>query len=71
VLEGRLEAIADDLPDEERETARHVMQRVLELLTATGTTLFEPLPGWALVETSAEKGPPNRRIVLHGPAKRR
>jgi hypothetical protein len=70
VLNGRLEAIVSDLPEDERETARHVMQRVLELLTATGTTLFEPLPGWALVEIGAEPSPPNRRIVLHGPPKR-
>jgi hypothetical protein len=40
-------------------------------LTATGATLFKPLPGWALVELGAEPGPPNRRIVLHGPPKRR
>jgi hypothetical protein len=71
VLDRRLEAIINDLPADERETARNVMQRVLELLTATGTTLFEPLPGWALVEMGAEPGPPNRRIVLHGAPKRR
>jgi hypothetical protein len=70
VLEGRLEAIVDDLPDDERDISRHVMQRVLELLTKTGTTLFEPLPGWALVELGAEPGPPNRRIVVRGPSKR-
>jgi hypothetical protein len=70
VLEGRLEAIVNDLPEDQRETARQVMQRVLELLTSTGTTLFDPLPGWALVEIGPEPEPPNRRIVL-GPAKRR
>jgi hypothetical protein len=70
VLDRRLEAIVRDLPEDERETARHVMQRVLELLTITGTTLFEPLPGWTLVEIGPESGQPNRRIVLHGPAKR-
>ncbi len=70
VLEGRLETIIDDLPEDERDIARHVMQRVLELLTKTGTTLFEPLPGWALVEMGAEPGPPNRRIVLRSPSKR-
>jgi hypothetical protein len=70
VLEGRLEMIVSDLPADERETARHVIQRVVELLTSTGTTLFEPLPGWALVEVGAEPEPPNRRIVLRGPAKR-
>jgi hypothetical protein len=70
VLEGRLELIVNDLPADERETARYVIQRVVELLTSTGTTLFEPLPGWALVEVGAEPEPPNRRIVLRGPAKR-
>jgi hypothetical protein len=70
VLETRLERIIGELPDDERETARHVVQRVLELLTATGTTLFEPLPGWALVELGAQPGPPTRRIVLHRPPKR-
>lgn len=69
VLDGRLEAILDDLPEDEQEAARHVMQRVLELLTATGTTLFEPLPGWTLVEVGPE-APAERRIVLHGPPKR-
>jgi hypothetical protein len=69
VLDRRLEAIINDLPADDRDTARHVMQRVLELLTATGTTLFEPLPGWALVEMGAEPGPPNRRIMRRGPAK--
>ncbi|MEP6468684.1 MAG: hypothetical protein ABJC24_02840 [Chloroflexota bacterium] len=70
VLEGRLETIVSDLPEGERDIARHVMQRVLELLTKTGTTLFVPLPGWALVEMGAEPGPPNRRIVLRSPSKR-
>jgi hypothetical protein len=70
VLEARLKTIIDDLPDDERDIARHVMQRVLELLTQTGTNLFEPLPGWALVELGGEPGPPNRRIVLRGPPKR-
>jgi hypothetical protein len=70
VIEGRLDAIIDDLPEDERDIAHHVMQRVLELLTKTGLTLFEPLPGWALVEMGAEPGPPNRRIVLRSPSKR-
>jgi hypothetical protein len=70
VLEGRLELIVSGLPDDEQDNARQVIQQVLELLTKTGTTLFEPLPGWALVEMGAEPGPPNRRIVLRGPSKR-
>jgi hypothetical protein len=71
VLEGRLEAIVDDLPDDEQATARHVVQRVQELLTATGATVFKPLPGWALVEFGVEPDPPNRRIVLRGPSSKR
>jgi hypothetical protein len=71
VLERRLEAIVDDLPDDEQATARHVIQRVQELLTATGTTMFKPLPGWALVEIGAEPDPPNRKIVLRGPSSKR
>jgi hypothetical protein len=70
VLERRLEAIVNDLPEDQRETARQVTQRVLELLTSTGTTLFDPLPGWALVEIGPQPEPPNRRIVLHAAAKR-
>jgi hypothetical protein len=70
VLEGRLELIVNDLPADERETARHVIQRVMELLTSTGTTVFEPLPGWSLVELATEPEPPNRRIVLRGAPKR-
>jgi hypothetical protein len=71
VLEERLEAIVNDLPKDDRDAARHVIQRVLELLTSTGTTLFEPLPGWALVEIGPEPDPPNRRIVLKGPPSKR
>lgn len=70
VLEGRLEAIIGDLPEDERDTARHVMQRVVELLTASGTTLFEPLPGWTLVEVGPE-APAGRRIMLQGPKRPR
>jgi hypothetical protein len=71
VLEGRLAAIIDDLPEDEQGTARHVVQRVKEVLTSTGTTVFKPLPGWALVELGAEPEPPNRRIVLRGPSSKR
>jgi hypothetical protein len=70
LLQRRLDELVDNLPDAERDAARRLVQRVVEVLTVNGTTLFDPLPGWALVEVGPQPEPPNRRIVLR-PAKRR
>jgi hypothetical protein len=71
VLERRLEAVVDELPAGERPAAARVVQRVTDLLTAGGTNLFNPLPGWALVEVEAGAKPPDRRIVVRVSGKRR
>ena len=71
LLERRLEALVDDLPAAERAKAGQLVRRVAELLSADGTKLFDPLPGWALVEVEAGTKPPPRRIVVKPPAKRR
>jgi hypothetical protein len=71
LLERRLEALVDDLPSGERAKAGQLVRRVAELLSADGTKLFDPLPGWALVEVEAGAKPPPHRIVVRPPAKRR
>lgn len=64
LIERRLDALAEDLPPEERKTARGLLRRAAEVLSAEGTTLRDPLPGWTLVEVGAEPEPSNRRIDL-------
>lgn len=64
LIERRLEAVADEVPPRERKRARQLVQRVAEILTAEGTTLPDPLPGWSLVEIGPEPQPENRRINL-------
>ena len=71
LLERRLEAMVEDLPAGERTNATQLVRRVADLLSADGTKLFDPLPGWALVEIEAGGKPPPRRIVVRPPAKRR
>jgi hypothetical protein len=63
VLEHRMERLVEELPTAEREAARKLIGKVAELLAVNGTTLFDPLPGWALVEVPACDDPPNRRVV--------
>ena len=71
LLERRLEAMVEDLPAGERTNATQLVRRVADLLSADGTKLFDPLPGWALVEVEAGAKPPPHRIVVRPPAKRR
>ena len=63
VLEHRMERLLEELPRAEREPARKVLGRVVELMAVNGTTLFDPLPGWALVEIEPGTDPPDRRLV--------
>ncbi|HET6819332.1 MAG TPA: hypothetical protein VFH98_02135 [Candidatus Limnocylindria bacterium] len=63
VLERRMERLLDELPAAERDAARKLIGKVAELLAVNGTTLFDPLPGWALVEVPAGDDPPARRLV--------
>ncbi|MEP6680596.1 MAG: hypothetical protein ABJB65_03865 [Chloroflexota bacterium] len=65
LIEQRLEGLVSDLPPKQRESARRLVRRIAEILSADGTTRGEGLPGWTLVEISGESGePPNRRIVI-------
>jgi len=64
LIERRLEALVDDLPDAERNRATALLRRAAEVLSAEGTTLRDPLPGWSVVEIGAVPEPPNRRIDL-------
>ena len=71
VLEHRLDALLADVPSGDTAASRRLVQRVAELLTSGGTTLFDPLPGWALVEVGPGAKPPERRIVVRPSPKRR
>jgi len=63
VLEHRMERLLDELPQAEREPGRKLLGRVAELMGVNGTTLFDPLPGWALVEVPPGQDPPEHRLV--------
>lgn len=61
LIERRLDALVDELPEAGRGAAREFVQRVAEILSRDGKPRG-PLPGWTLVEAGPE--PPNRRIDL-------
>jgi hypothetical protein len=64
LIERRLDALVEELPEKGRKPARDLVRRAAEVLADAGTGLPEPLPGWSLVEIGPEGEPPNRRIVL-------
>jgi hypothetical protein len=64
LVERRLEALVDELPAKEHDAARSLVRRAAAVITAEGTTVRDPLPGWSLVELGPEPEPPNRRIDL-------
>ena len=64
LIEQRLAALVNDLPSKEREAGQRLVRRVIEVLSAGGTTRGAGLPGWILVEIGPDGEPPNRRIVL-------
>jgi hypothetical protein len=70
VLEHRLDRLLDELPADERDASRRLLARAAELMTVTGTTLFEPVPGWALVEVEPGADPAGRRIQVKPRPKR-
>lgn len=70
VLEGRLERLLEELPQAERDAGRRLMARIAELVTVSGTTLFDPLPGWALFEVPPGEEPVGRRLTLRPGRKR-
>jgi hypothetical protein len=63
VLEHRLERLLDELPAADRDAGRRLLQRASELMTITGTTLFDPVPGWAVVEVEPGGEPDGRRVI--------
>lgn len=64
LIQRRLDALVDDLPEKARRPARDLIRRAVEVLTDAGTGLPEPLPGWSVVELGPEPAPPNRRVIL-------
>jgi hypothetical protein len=60
----RLAAIVAERPEDEREAARALVERVARVLTVDGTKRRGALPGWSLVEIGPEEEPRNRRITV-------
>ena len=60
LVERRLEAIIDDLPERGRAGARELIRRAAEILTAEGTAMPKGVPGWSLIEIGPEPEPENR-----------
>jgi len=64
IIERRLAAIVDELPERGRAGARGLIRRATEVLTAEGTAMPKGMPGWTLVEIGPEPEPENRRITI-------
>lgn len=64
IIERRLAAIVDELPERGRPGARELIRRATEVLTAEGTAMPAGVPGWSLVEIGPEPEPDNRRITI-------
>jgi len=64
LIERRLEALIEESPPDERERARDLVRRAVEVLSADGTGLPAPLPRWAVLEIGPKGERDNRRIVL-------
>ena len=64
IIERRLEAIIDELPERGRAGARELIRRAPEVLTAEGTAMPKGVPGWSLIEIGPEPEPDNRRITI-------
>jgi hypothetical protein len=65
LIERRLAAAVAELPKADQPTARAFARRVGEILSADGSTIRDPLPGWVLLEVAPGDDPPEgRRIDL-------
>lgn len=63
LLQRRLAAAVDELPEKERPIARKVI-RLLGTVISSSEKLPEPLPGWAVLETGPGREPTNRRLRI-------
>lgn len=64
LITRQLNALVDALADDERDRARTLVQRVVDILTAQGMRKRGALPGWSLVEIGPDGEPSTRRITL-------
>ncbi len=64
LLERRVAAEIEELPEKDRALARRLVGRLGEVISASGVTP-DPLPGWALFETDTQKEPTKRRLRLN------
>jgi hypothetical protein len=63
LLRGRIDRLLKDADADKR--ARDLVADAMRVLTADGQRMGRDLPGWALVETDADDGPPtDRRIEI-------
>ncbi|MEX2547136.1 MAG: hypothetical protein WD830_05035 [Chloroflexota bacterium] len=65
LLERRLAAEIDDLPEKDRALARKLVTRLGGVISA-GERVADPLPGWALYEVGPGREPTRRRLRLGG-----
>jgi len=65
LLDRRIAALIDDLPDKEHAAAKKLIARLAEVLSDSGA-MPDPLPGWALFETGPGREPTKRRVRTKG-----
>ena len=63
LLEHRLAAEIEGMPEKDRALARKLVVRLGQVISASGA-IPGPLPGWALFETDTGKEPTKRRLRL-------
>lgn len=61
LLNRRLEELIEKLPEKERPLAKRLVAQVGAVITS-GEKLPDPLPGWALYETTEGREPTKRRV---------
>jgi hypothetical protein len=65
LLDRRLAALIEDLPEKDRATAKKLIARLAEAISDSGA-MPDPLPGWALFETGPGREPTKRRVRPNG-----
>jgi hypothetical protein len=61
LLQQRLEKVVADMPEDDQETAKRVVEALTPIFAASDR-LPDPLPGWALFETGPGREPTKRRV---------